>query len=128
VSNRLLTILENVAYSERLTDGHSGFRAYSRRFLTTVPFLLNSDDFVFDSQIIAQAVRFGFRIAEIPVQARYFPEASSVNFRVSTIYGIKTLGVMLAFLSHKAGIGRFRYLEKSLVEVVSRHHHTEIFR
>jgi glycosyltransferase involved in cell wall biosynthesis len=128
VSNRLLTILENVAYRQQLTDGHSGFRAYSRRFLTTVPFLLNSDDFVFDSQIIAQAVRFGFQIDEIPVQARYFPEASSVNFRVSTIYGVKTLGVVLALLCYRAGIGHFRYLEKNLVEVVSRHHHTEIFR
>jgi glycosyltransferase involved in cell wall biosynthesis len=128
VSNRMLTILENIAYRERLTDGHSGFRAYSRRFLTTVPFLLNSDDFVFDSQIIAQAVRFGFQIDEIPVQARYFPEASSVNFRVSTIYGVKTLGVVLTFLSHKIGFGHFRYLEKNLVEIVSRHHHTEIFR
>src|SRR5437667_1153650 len=128
LSNRLLTSLENIAYKKQLTDGHSGFRAYSPRFLTTVPFLLNSDDFVFDSQIIARAVRFGFQIEEIPVQARYFPEASSVNFRVSTIYGIKTLGVVQAFFSHKAGIGHFRYLEKNLVEVVSRHHHIQIFR
>src|SRR5215510_6756861 len=128
VANRALTIAENLVYGTRLTDCHSGFRAFSRRFLTTVPFLLNSDDFVFDSQIIAQAVRFGFQIDEIPVQARYFPEASSVNFRVSTIYGVKTLGVVLAFLSHKIRIGHFRYLEKNLVEVLSRHYHTEIFR
>jgi glycosyltransferase involved in cell wall biosynthesis len=127
VSNRVLTIAENLVYRTHLTDGHSGFRAFSRRLLTTVPFLLNSDDFVFDSQMIAQAVRFGFQIAEIPVQARYFPEASSVNFRVSTIYGIKTLGVMSAFILQKMRISHVRYLEKHLVDVISPHHHREIF-
>jgi len=128
ISNRMLTIAENLVYSTHLTDGHSGFRAFSRRLLTTVPFLLNSDDFVFDSQMIAQALRFGFDIAEIPVQARYFPEASSVNFRVSSIYGVKTIGVMIAFLLQKMRIGHFRYLEKNLSDVLSRHHHSEIFR
>ncbi len=128
VSNRVLTITENLVYGTRLTDAHTGFRAFSRSLLTTVPFLLNSDDFVFDSQMIAQAVRFGYAISEIPVQARYFPEASSVNFRVSTIYGLKTLGVMFAFLLQKVRIGHFGYLEKNLAQVVSRHHHGEIFR
>src|SRR3989454_64850 len=128
VSNRVLTIAENLIYGTRLTDAHTGFRAFSRSLLTKVPFLLNSDDFVFDSQMIAQAVRFGFAIAEIPVQARYFPEASSVNFRVSTIYGLKTLGVMLEFLLQKMRIGHFEYLEKNLEQVISRHHHSEIFR
>ena len=128
LANRVLTILENLVYGTHLTDCHSGFRAFSRSLLTRVPFLLNSDDFVFDSQMIAQAVRFGFEIDEVAVQARYFPEASSVNFRVSSIYGIKTLGVMLAFLLQKMRIRHFCYLEKNLADVVSRHHHTEIFR
>jgi glycosyltransferase involved in cell wall biosynthesis len=128
VSNRVLTVAENLVYRMQLTDGHSGFRAFSRRLLTTVPFLLNSDDFVFDSQMIAQAVRFGFRIAEIPVQARYFPEASSVNFRVSSIYGVKTLGVMASFVLQKMRISHAGYLEKNLSDVVSRHHHSGIFR
>ena len=128
VSNRALTAAENLVYRTQLTDGHSGFRAFSHRFLTTVPFLLNSDDFVFDSQMIAQAVRFGFPIAEIAVQARYFPEASSVNFRVSSIYGVKTLGVMASFVLQKMKISHASYLEKNLAEVVSRHHHSEIFR
>jgi len=128
ISNRALTIAENLIYRTELTDCHTGFRAFSRDFLTTVPFLLNSDDFVFDSQMIAQAVRFGFRIMEIPVQARYFPEASSVNFRVSTIYGVKTLGVMTSFLLQKLKLSHTGYLEKNLSEVVSRHHHSEIFR
>lgn len=128
VANRVLTVAENLVYGRHLTDGHSGFRAFSHRLLTTVPFLLNSDDFVFDSQMIAQAVRFGFEIDEIPVQARYFLEASSVNFRVSSIYGIKTVGVMMAFLLQKLRVAHFRYLEKNLADVVSRHHHSEIFR
>ncbi len=127
VANRALTILENICYGTRLTDGHSGFRAYSRKFLVTIPFLLNSDDFVFDSQMIAQAVRFGFAIREIAVPARYFPEASSVNFRVSTKYGFKTLWVMMSFLLRRAGIFRPKVFEKTLPEVVSRHYHDVIF-
>ncbi len=128
ISNRVLTIAENFVYRTHLTDCHTGFRAFSRALLTTVPFLLNSDDFVFDSQMIAQAVRFGFRVTEIPVQARYFPEASSVNFRVSSIYGVKTVGVMTSYLLHKLKISHAGYLEKNLAEVVSRHHHSGIFR
>jgi len=74
-----------------------------------------------------QAVRFRFAIAELPVQARYFPEASSVNIRVNTIYSLKTLGVMLAFFTAKMRIAHFEYLEKSLAQVVRRHHHRGIF-
>jgi glycosyltransferase involved in cell wall biosynthesis len=127
IANRTLTVAENIVYGTRLTDCHSGFRAYSRKLLTTVPFLLNSDDFVFDSQMIAQAVHFGFPIAEIPVQARYFPEASSVNFKVSTVYGLKTLGVMVRFLLHRFHISRISFFQKTLSEVVSRHYHDAIF-
>ncbi|MBM3790835.1 MAG: glycosyltransferase family 2 protein [Acidobacteria bacterium] len=127
-ANRVLTTMENLVFGRRLTDCHSGFRAYSRRLLSTVPFLLNSDDFVFDSQIIAQSVHFGFEIAEIPVQARYFPEASSVNFRVSTVYGLKTLWVMACFALQRAGIARFGFFDRTLSEVVSKHYHQAIFR
>jgi len=126
-ANRVLTILENVVYRTRLTDCHSGFRAYSRKFLTTVPFLLNSDDFVFDSQMIAQAVHYGFQIREIAVQARYFPEASSVNFRVSTRYGIKTLAVTVRFILQRLGLSRPKNLNLTLPDVVSRHYHDAIF-
>ena len=93
-----------------------------------MPFLLNSDDFVFDSQMIAQAVYLGFGITEIPVQARYFPEASSVNFKVSTIYGIKTAGVMLRFLLQKLGLVHSRFFDRKLPDVVSKYHHESIFR
>jgi len=127
IANRALTMVENAVYRTRLTDGHSGFRAYSRKLLTTVPFLLNSDDFVFDSQMIAQAVHYGFRICEIPVQARYFPEASSVNFNVSTVYGFKTLWAICSFALQHLGCARFRIFSRTLQEVVSRHHHDEIF-
>jgi glycosyltransferase involved in cell wall biosynthesis len=127
IANRILTVMENVVYGARLTDCHSGFRAYSRKLLTTIPFLLNSDDFVFDSQVIAQAVHFKFPIREIAVPARYFPEASSVNFKVSTIYGFKTLGVMLGFLLQRLGLARPRIFNTTLPEVISRHYHDTIF-
>jgi glycosyltransferase involved in cell wall biosynthesis len=128
LANRTLTVLENIIYRTHLTDCHSGFRAYSRKFLTTVPFLLNSDDFVFDSQMIAQAVYLGFKIDEIPVQARYFPEASSVNFRVSTIYGIKTVFVMLCFLLQQFKLINCKFFDRKLADVVSRYHHGDIFK
>jgi hypothetical protein len=114
-------------FGTRLTDCHSGFRAFSRKLLTTVPFLLNSDDFVFDSQMIAQAAYMKFRIAEIPVQARYFPEASSVNFRVSTIYGFKTLWLVLKFSLQSLHLARFKIFDKTLPEVVSKYYHGAIF-
>ena len=128
LANRVLTTAENIIYRTHLTDCHSGFRAYSRELLTTVPFLLNSDDFVFDSQMIAQAVYMGFKIGEIPVQARYFPEASSVNFKVSTIYGFKTIGIMVRFLLQRLGLIHSRFFDRRLTEVVSRYHHGTIFR
>jgi glycosyltransferase involved in cell wall biosynthesis len=128
LANRILTVAENIIYRTKLTDCHSGFRAYSRQLLTTVPFLLNSDDFVFDSQMIAQAVYMGFKIDEIPVQARYFPEASSVNFKVSTIYGLKTIGVMMRFLLQRLGLVRSRFFDRKLTDIVSKYHHETIFR
>jgi glycosyltransferase involved in cell wall biosynthesis len=128
VANRTLTSVENSIFKTNLTDCHSGFRAYSRKFLTTVPFLLNSDDFVFDSQMIAQAAHFGFKIAEIPVQARYFPEASSVNFKVSAIYGLKTVGVMIRFMLRRFGWVRAGYFNSRLTDVISKYYHETIFR
>jgi glycosyltransferase involved in cell wall biosynthesis len=128
LANRILTTAENVIYRTNLTDCHSGFRAYSRQLLTTIPFLLNSDDFVFDSQMIAQAVYMGFRIDEIPVQARYFPEASSVNFKVSSVYGLKTVGVMVRFCLQRLGLVRSSFFDRRLTDVVSKHYHDRIFR
>lgn len=127
VANRFLTTIENLVFGTRLTDCHSGLRAYSRKVLTTIPFLLNSDDFVFDSQIIAQVAYMGFRIDEIDVQARYFREASSVNFRVSTIYGFKTLWVVLEYFLQKMRLVKFPRFDKTLPEVVSKYYHEAIF-
>jgi hypothetical protein len=126
VANRFLTTVENFVFGTRLTDCHSGFRAFSRKLLTTVPFLLNSDDFVFDSQMIAQAAYMKFKIAEIPIQARYFPEASSVNFRVSTIYGLKTLWLVLKFSLQSLRLARFGIFDKTLPEIVSKYYHKAI--
>jgi glycosyltransferase involved in cell wall biosynthesis len=104
VANRCLTEIENRVLGRHFTELHTGYRAYSRRFLETVPFLRNSTDFVFDSEVIAQAVALDFRIEEIPVETRYFPEASSATFRQSLVYGLKTLLTMARFLAHRRGL------------------------
>src|SRR5919199_4861587 len=101
ISNRFLTIVENIAFGLRLSEYHTGFRAYSRRLLETLPFLLNSDDFVFDQEIMAQAVHFGFTVSEVPVPTRYFPEASSVNFQRSVQYGLDVLKLVGRYLLHR---------------------------
>jgi len=106
VSNRFLTGAENVVLGTRLSEMHTGYRAYSRRFLETVPFLRNSIDFAFDTEILFQAVRFGFRIAEVPVETKYFPGASSASFRQSTVYGLKTLRVAAGYLLYRWRLGR----------------------
>ena len=92
LSNRFLTVCENLALGQNLGDFHSGFRVYRREVLETIPFEQNSDDFVFDTQFLAQAVRLGFRLGDLPVPVRYFDEASSINFRRSLRYGLLTLG------------------------------------
>jgi glycosyltransferase involved in cell wall biosynthesis len=126
VSNRFLTTVENLVLGQRLSECHTGFRAYSRRLLETIPFLLNSDDFVFDTEVIAQAVAFGFRIAEIGVPTRYFAEASSVNFRRSVVYGLGTLGVMARYLMAKWRLVQIPQFTKKLPEVISRYHLPQI--
>lgn len=127
VANRGLTALENLAFRRRLSEYHTGLRAYSRRMLQTIPFLLNSDDFVFDTQVIAQAVAFGFQIAEIPVATRYFKEASSVNLRRSVIYGLETVATVVEYLLDRWGIRRSRRLRLQLRHVVSQHYHQDLF-
>ncbi|MFV0442704.1 MAG: glycosyltransferase family 2 protein [Planctomycetaceae bacterium] len=97
IANRGLTTLENVALGQNLGDFHSGFRAYSRKVLETIPWQNNSNDFVFDTQFLAQAVYFGFKVGDIPVPVRYFDEASSINFRRSVTYGCRTLWTMAQY-------------------------------
>ncbi len=98
LANRFLTMVENVAFRTHLSEFHTGFRAYSRRLLESIPFEHNSNDFVFDSEVIAQTVLFDFPIAEIAVPTRYFPEASSINFQRSIRYGFATLVVVVKFV------------------------------
>jgi glycosyltransferase involved in cell wall biosynthesis len=104
VSNRLLTAFQNLFLGVKLSEYHTGFRAFSRQLLETLPILENSDDFVFDNQMIAQAVMFGFRIGEISCPTKYFQEASSINFKRSVEYGLGVLGTTLSFVAHKLGI------------------------
>jgi len=106
IANRCLTLIENIALGQNLGDFHSGFRAYRREVLETIPYHVNSDDFVFDSQFLAQAVYFGFRLGDVPVPVRYFEEASSINFRRSTTYGIATLRTLVQFWMHKLRLWR----------------------
>ena len=108
VSNKGLTAIENFMLGTRFSELHTGYRAYSRHFLETVPFLRNSNDFVFDSQVIAQAVALGQRVVEVPIQTRYFADASSTSMRANLRYGVATLWTMLRYRLHTAGVLRSR--------------------
>jgi glycosyltransferase involved in cell wall biosynthesis len=121
IANRFLTICENVALRQKLSEGHTGFRAYSREMLSTVPFILNSDDFVFDTEMIVQAVAFGFRISEIGVPTRYFDEASSINFKRSTVYGLRTVWALLRYLLDRTNLAKSDQFRKPLRETLSRY-------
>ena len=108
VANRFLTALENRVFGLGLSEFHTGYRAFRRDVLETVNFGANSDGFVFDQEIIAQVVAAHFRIAEIPVPTRYFPEASSASFVASTVYGLRILAVLFWYSLHRAGLRRSR--------------------
>jgi glycosyltransferase involved in cell wall biosynthesis len=108
IANRFLTTVENLVLGRRFAELHTGYRAYTRGFLETIPFLRNSNDFVFDTEVIAQAVAFGFKVGEVPVETKYFAEASSVNFRQSLVYGLKTLWTMARYFAHRTGLHRSR--------------------
>jgi glycosyltransferase involved in cell wall biosynthesis len=107
-SNRFLTILENWTFGLKLSEYHTGLRAYSRNLLETIPYQLNSDDFVFDQELISQVVaaRMGSRIGEVAVPTRYFEEASSVGFKRSVVYGLSTLRVIVRFMLHRLRLRR----------------------
>jgi glycosyltransferase involved in cell wall biosynthesis len=107
LANIFLTAFENATFYMYLTEYHSGLRAYSRRYLETVNFMANSNDFVFDSEIIAQGVLHGMRIREIPIETRYFKEASQIGLRPSVVYGLSILKTLVKFKLHKKGLARF---------------------
>jgi glycosyltransferase involved in cell wall biosynthesis len=112
LSNRGLTLFENMALGQNLGEFHSGFRVYRRSVLETIPFEANSDDFVFDTQFLCQAVHFGFRLGDVPVPVRYFDEASSINFRRSTKYGLETLKAVGQFWLNTCGVKQKLFRKK----------------
>jgi glycosyltransferase involved in cell wall biosynthesis len=106
VANRALTFAENVLLGYKLAEYHTGYRAFSRKLLETLPLEENSDDFVFDNQMLAQALWFGFAIGEITCPTRYFTEASSISFRRSVKYGVGVLGTAVEFRLARLGVAR----------------------
>jgi glycosyltransferase involved in cell wall biosynthesis len=112
VANRALTAFENLLLGYKLAEYHTGYRAFSRRLLETLPLEENSDDFVFDNQMLAQALWFGFDIGELTCPTRYFTEASSINFRRSVKYGFGVLGTSLEYRLAKLGLRRSARLSK----------------
>lgn len=104
LANKCLTSLENRTFGLHLSEFHTGYRAYRREVLESINFRANSDKFIFDQEIVAQIVEGGFRVTEIPVPVRYFPEASSASFIDSTIYGLNIVGLLLRYRLHTAGL------------------------
>jgi hypothetical protein len=112
VANRFLTLAENLCLGVKLSEYHTGYRSFSRKVLETLPLEANSDDFVFDNEMLAQAVYFGFHIGEISCPTKYFEDASSINFRRSVTYGFGVLATSLKFLLQKWGIKRSAIFKK----------------
>jgi glycosyltransferase involved in cell wall biosynthesis len=108
VANRLLTAFENLFLGIKLSEYHTGYRAFGRDVLTTLPLLENSDDFVFDNEVLAQCAHFKFRIGEVSCPTKYFAEASSINFRRSVKYGLGVVATTLKFALQKVGLAHFR--------------------
>ncbi|MBF0567611.1 MAG: glycosyltransferase family 2 protein [Nitrospirae bacterium] len=113
ISNRFLTMFENWLLGVKLSEYHTGFRAFSRQLLETIPFENNSDDFIFDNEIIVQALHFGFKIGEISCPTKYFDEASSINFSRSVKYGLGVIAASLKYAIQKHGITRYQIFDNS---------------
>jgi hypothetical protein len=113
ISNRALTAFQNILLNYKLSEYHTGYRAFSREVLETLPLEENTDDFVFDNEMLAQAIFFKFRIGEISCPTKYFPEASSISFKRSVTYGLGVLATSLRFRLHRAGLVRSRVFNPS---------------
>lgn len=111
IANRLLTLAQNILMNQKLSEYHTGYRAFSGNVLKKVNYHLNSDDFVFDNQMLAQLFYAGFEIAEITCPTRYFDDASSINIRRSIKYGLGVLGVSVSYLLQRTGLFRFRIFQ-----------------
>ncbi|MGI3899549.1 MAG: glycosyltransferase family 2 protein [Janthinobacterium lividum] len=112
IANRGLTAVQNCMTGQKLSEYHSGYRAWSRPVLERLPLSRCSDDFVFDNEMLAQTIHFGFRIGEISCPTRYFPEASSINFRRSVVYGGGVMRTSCALLGHRIGLHRSPLFEE----------------
>ncbi len=113
LSNRSLTILENLITGQNLSEWHTGYRAYSKKVLKRIPYHKNSNDFVFDSQFLIQAAYFGFKIGDLPVPCRYMSEASSINFVRSIVYGMGTMKTLFQFILQKLHLMKFALFQSS---------------
>jgi len=112
IANRFLTLAQNLLMGQKLSEYHTGYRAFSREVLQTVDYHANSDDFIFDNEMLAQIFYAGFDIAEITCPTKYFAEASSINFMRSSIYGLGVLRVSIQYALQKLGLGSFRIFQK----------------
>ena len=107
ISNRLLTLTQNILMNQKLSEYHTGYRAFSAKVLNSISYNRNSNDFVFDNQMLAQIFHAGFEIAEITCPTRYFEEASSINLKRSVIYGFGVLGTSFMYMFQKLGLARY---------------------
>jgi glycosyltransferase involved in cell wall biosynthesis len=112
IANRILTLVQNILMNKKLSEYHTGYRAFSRKVLMDIDYNVNSDDFIFDNQMLAQIFYAGYEIAEITCPTKYFVEASSINFRRSSIYGFGVIKTSLAYFFQKLGLARYKIFEK----------------
>lgn len=112
ISNRILTLAQNILLGAKLSEYHTGYRAFTRQVLESLPLLANSDDFVFDNQVLTQVVAFGYKIGEVSCPTRYFPEASSINFWRSVVYGVGVLQTSLLYRLWKWGLLKTRLFSR----------------
>jgi glycosyltransferase involved in cell wall biosynthesis len=113
IANRLLTLFQNIMMNQKLSEYHTGYRTFSGKVLRTIPYKLNSNDFIFDNQMIAQIFYAGFEIAEITCPTKYFEEASSINIMRSITYGIGVIKVSISYFLQKVGIAKISYLRNN---------------
>jgi len=113
ISNRFLTFVQNFLLRAKLSEYHTGYRAFTRKVIEELPLLANSDDFVFDNQMLTQAIAFGFRLGEISCPTKYFPEASSISFRRSVAYGLGVLNTSILYRLWKWKLVRSQIFDKS---------------
>lgn len=113
ISNRFLTLFQNLFMNQKLSEYHSGYRAFSSKVLKEIPYHFNSDDFIFDNQMLAQIFYSGIEVAEVTCPTKYFEEASSIDFRRSLKYGLGVLGVSISYFLQKTGLWKFKIFDKN---------------